>query len=259
MRVTVPPPNDITTDGVTLKGPRGQVEAAAQDIRYCLEEEEDKAMRQRAKTAKDGRIKVTMPVAPNRRRHVLGPGGETLHALLHDYQGVQVMVPPPKDTEAQTISIVGPKDQVSAVTAAISRHLEEVEAKLQEVKRDRKERKKDHAKVTVPVAPSKRGHVVGHEGEILRSLEKQFEGVRVTVPPPKDTNTRHVTLQGPKDKVHAAAAFITRRVEEDEERRLKERRAGPRTPTPHTLADYLPALPERKRNGKKAYKSKPKK
>ena len=100
---------------------------------------------------------------------------------------------------------------------------------------------------------------MGHEGEALRSLQKQCEGVRVTVPPPEDRNTCHVTLQGPKDKVHAAAAFITRQVEEEEERRFKERRAGPRTPRPHTLADYLPPLPERKRNGKKTYKSKPKK
>ena len=214
VRVTVPPPEDEKAEGVTLSGLRCQVEAAAQAIRNNLAEAEDRQRRAKmAKQARKNTAKVTVPVAPNRRGHVVGHGGEALRAILEDYKEVRVTVPRPQDTEAHGITVVGPKDQVSAVTAAIARRLEDVEARQKEIKMAKKA-KKDRKKMTVAVAPSQRRHVVGHEGEALRSLQQQYEGVRVTVPPPEDKSTRHVTLQGPRDKVEAAAAVITRRLEE---------------------------------------------
>ena len=76
-------------------------------------------------------MKITLSVAPNRRCHAVGHSGEALRIILHEYQDMRVTVPSPEDTKAESISIVGPKDQVSAVTAAISQRLEEVEASLQ--------------------------------------------------------------------------------------------------------------------------------
>ena len=73
---------------------------------------------------------MNLPVAPNRRRHVVGPGGEALRTILQEYKEVRVVVPPPENLEAQHIAISGPGDQVSAVAAAITRHLEHVEVKL---------------------------------------------------------------------------------------------------------------------------------
>lgn len=199
------------------------MEAAAQVISNRLQEAE--AERQRIRRAKRGRVKMSLPVAPNRRRYVLGPGGQALNSILSEYPLVWVTVPPPGDMEAQGISIVGPKDQVSVVAAAISRHLKEVEATIEETKAARKARKKDRTKVTVPVAPNIRRHVVGSGGETLRNLQKEFEGVRITVPPPEDKETRHITLEGPKESVTAAATVIACRVEE-EKLRLKEWRAN---------------------------------
>lgn len=51
--VIVPPPQDKKSDGVTLKGPRSQVEAASQVIRNHLQEAE--AKQQKAKMAKKGK------------------------------------------------------------------------------------------------------------------------------------------------------------------------------------------------------------
>lgn len=66
--------------------------------------------------------------------------------------------------------------------------------------------------------------MVGSGGEALRRLQQQFEEVRVSVPPPEDKETRHITLEGPKEQVAAAAALLTQRVEE-EEQRVREWRA----------------------------------
>lgn len=75
------------------------------------------------------------------------------------------------------------------------------------------------------MSPSMRRHVVGNGGKALRNLEMEFEGLRVTVPPPEDKETHHVCLEGPKEQVAAAAAVIARRVEE-EKQRVKKWRAS---------------------------------
>uniref|UniRef100_A0A0P4VVI4 K Homology domain-containing protein n=1 Tax=Scylla olivacea TaxID=85551 RepID=A0A0P4VVI4_SCYOL len=254
VRVTVPPPKDKTAKGVTLRGPRGQVEAAAQAIRTLLQDTE-------AKRQQSTRKKVVLTVPPDKRRHVVGRGGEALHAILQEYQEVRVTVPPPQDTTARGITLVGPKDDVAAVATAISRHLEAVEVRLQEAKREKKEKTKDRIKINVPVAPSERRLLVGHKGEALQRLLQQCEGVRVTVPPQKDTTTQHVTVQGPKDKVDAAAAAIGRRIQE--KRQMKERRKirakaartsgdiqqAPKHPRSLTLGDFLPPQPQGNNQG----------
>ena len=143
VRVTVPPPQDEKSDGVTLTGLRCQVEAAAQAIKNSLAEAEARQMqakmaRKQANKARKQRVKVSLAVAPNRRRHVVGHGGEALRAILQEYKEVRVTVPPQEDTKAEGITVIGPKEQVSAVTAAISRRLEEVEARLKEAKAAKK-------------------------------------------------------------------------------------------------------------------------
>ena len=139
MRVTVPPPQDEKSEKVTLRGLRCQVEAAAQAIKNNLAEAEARQMqakmaRKMANKARKRIVKVNLTVAPNRRRHVVGHGGEALRAILQEYKEVRVTVPPQEDTKAEGITVLGPKEQVSAVTAAISRRLEEVEARLKEAK-----------------------------------------------------------------------------------------------------------------------------
>ena len=67
---------------------------------------------------------------------------------------------------------------------------------------------------------------MGPGGEALWALQQQFEGVRVSVPPPEDVETRYVTLEGPREQVAAAAVLITRRLEEQERWSRGARGAG---------------------------------
>ena len=86
-----------------------------------MEEAEDR-QRQAKMVRKMARMRIVkVPMTPNRRRHVVSHFGEALRAILDEYKEVRVTVPPPEDTKAQSISVVDPKDQMSAVTAAISR------------------------------------------------------------------------------------------------------------------------------------------
>ena len=124
VRITVAPPQDPRAPGIRLRGPRGEIEAAAATLIAIMGEAE--ADRRRAKRAQTWRVEVVVPVAPDRRRFVVGSGGKVLQTLLQDYADVRVSVPPPKDTEAVGVTVVGPKGQVDAVCAAISRHLQQV-------------------------------------------------------------------------------------------------------------------------------------
>lgn len=73
---------------------------------------------------------MLMEVAPNMRRHVVGPQGETLRKLTQEYPSVRVMVPPPSDTQSRNVTIRGTRDEVSAVEGCIRAHLQAVEQRL---------------------------------------------------------------------------------------------------------------------------------
>ncbi|XP_045114004.1 neurofilament medium polypeptide-like [Portunus trituberculatus] len=64
------------------------------------------------------------------------------------------------------------------------------------------------AEAAVPVAPPMRRCIVGPRGATLRQVHQQFAGVRVTVPPPKDTVTATVRVRGPPRQVAAAVAHL---------------------------------------------------
>ena len=68
--------------------------------------------------------------------------------------------------------------------------------------------KEEVAEATVAVLPSMRRCIVGHRGATLQEVHQRFAGVRVTVPPPKDTVTATVKVRGPKQQVAAAVAHL---------------------------------------------------
>ena len=69
---------------------------------------------------------VLLEVAPNMRRHVVGPQGETLRKLAQEHPSVKVTVPPPSDTQSPSISIRGPRDETAAVEGFIKARLHAV-------------------------------------------------------------------------------------------------------------------------------------
>ncbi|MPC70185.1 Vigilin [Portunus trituberculatus] len=146
-------------------------------------------------------VKVAVPVPPNRRRHVIGTRGSTIRQLQQQYPAVRVSVPLPQDLTSREVTIEGPKTQADAVALQITRRLQAVEEKLREAEQRRQERK-------VEVPPDMRRLVVGPRGETLRRLAQEHPAVRVTVPPPSDTQTASVTIRGPRLEVAVVADCI---------------------------------------------------
>ncbi|KAG0712345.1 Vitamin K-dependent gamma-carboxylase [Chionoecetes opilio] len=90
--------------------------------------------------------------------------------------------------------------------------------------------REDSVKVLLAVPPGRRRHVIGPRGDAVHKLRQDFPKVRVTVPLPQDRTAKHVSLEGPKSQVAAAAKDITGRLEvieaqlrEAAERRKKNR------------------------------------
>ena len=77
----------------------------------------------------------------------------------------------------------------------------------------------------VEVAPKMRRHVVGLRGDILRALQQEHCGVRVTVPLPHDLHTSTVMLEGSKSGVAAAAHKINSCIQGIEAQLLQAKQA----------------------------------
>ncbi|XP_050701515.1 titin-like isoform X30 [Eriocheir sinensis] len=167
-------------------------------------------------------VTVRLPVPPARRRHVIGPRGDTVRQLRRDYPGVHVAVPLPKDADAH-VTFRGPKSQAVAASQEVAARLQEIEAQLREAARLRQQAV---ATAVLDVAPNRRRLVVGPGGEELLKLQQQHPGVRVSVPPAIDMESRSVTITGPPAEVRAVQAKIKNRLAAIERQRqlLRARR-----------------------------------
>ena len=76
------------------------------------------------------RVKVALRVPPKRRQHIIGPRGETIRRLCHQYPSLHVTVPSPQDTQCQEVTLDGLKSQVTAAARDITEHLEAIETYL---------------------------------------------------------------------------------------------------------------------------------
>ncbi|MPC38168.1 Vigilin [Portunus trituberculatus] len=92
--------------------------------------------------------------------------------------------------------------------AAPHRKRQEGSAKQRALNSVRCSWQEEAAEVAVPVAPPMRRCIVGPRGATLQEVHQQFAGVRVTVPPPKDTVTTTVKVRGPPRQVAAAVAHL---------------------------------------------------
>ncbi|KAG0728983.1 hypothetical protein GWK47_031297 [Chionoecetes opilio] len=106
---------------------------------------------------------VCWPVPPGRRRHVIGPRGDTVQKLRKDFPNVaRDGAPATRIAPPSTSASKGPKSQVAAAAKDITGRLEVIEAQLREAA---ERRKKNRVKVVVDVAPNTRHHLVGPGGE----------------------------------------------------------------------------------------------
>ena len=116
------------------------------------------------------RVKVALRVPPKRRQHIIGPRGETIRRLCHQYPSLHVTVPSPQDTQCQEVTLDGLKSQVTAAARDITEHLEAIETRF---RKEAARRQKDqvHKVVSLEVAPR---HVVGIRAAPGRSGRSQL-------------------------------------------------------------------------------------
>lgn len=157
----------------------------------------------------EDKVQEVLQVAPNMRRHVIGPRGETIARLRREYPSVRVKVPSPDDPLSKEVVLKGLKSQVSAAAKDITSHLQDIEAKLREAAQRRQAMVHEEL---LQVAPSMRRYVVGAGGEALVRLAQEHPSVRVAVPPPTDTTTTSITIRGPPAQVTAVKNIITSRL-----------------------------------------------
>lgn len=62
-----------------------------------------------------------------------------------------------------------------------------------------------------------RRYIIGPGGATLKKVVKEYPGVRVSVPPPRDPADRTVIVRGPRRQVAAAVAFLETELEKEEQ------------------------------------------
>ena len=117
------------------------------------------------------RVKVALRVPPKRRQHVIGPRGETIRRLRHEYPSVRVTVPPPQDTQCQEVTLDGPKNQVTAAARDITEHLAAIET--QYLRREAAWRRQENQ--VYKVAPRRVVDIQAAQGRSVRSRPSVME------------------------------------------------------------------------------------
>ncbi|KAK8380197.1 hypothetical protein O3P69_016675 [Scylla paramamosain] len=112
--VAVPPPRDAATHTVTLRGPPRQVNSAAARVQALLRDAEV--------------VEAQVEVAPEQRRHVVGPGGATVRRLRRQFPDVTVGVPATGNRTAHVVRLKGPRRQVTGAQAFVQACLEAAHA-----------------------------------------------------------------------------------------------------------------------------------
>ncbi|KAG0720923.1 Vigilin [Chionoecetes opilio] len=135
--VRVPPAHDTLSQEVVLKGLKSQASAAAKDLTQHLQDIEAKTLEAAERRRQRQACEEVLEVAPDLRRHVVGPGGEALLKLAQEYPGVRVKVPPPTDTTTKTVTIRGPPAQVSAVKDRIVSRLQAEQQRREQLRQQR--------------------------------------------------------------------------------------------------------------------------
>ena len=118
---------------MSLEGPKSQVTAAAKDITGRLEVI-DTQLREAAKRRHGNSVRVSVDVASNIPRHVVGPWGEEVTRLAQQHPGVKVLVPSSSDKTSTTVTIRSPSDEVTAVQGYITARLHVVKQRRQLMK-----------------------------------------------------------------------------------------------------------------------------
>lgn len=120
-------------------------------------------------------------------KHLIGPKGSTLAALVPNRAGVQIDF-----DENGTIFFEGAPEEVKAAQATLAKEVARLQSEM--------------AVENIKVHPSLHRHVIGRGGSLISKLKDQC-GVQISIPN-ESTNSDEIVVEGKKDGVKKAVAEI---------------------------------------------------
>lgn len=140
--------------------------------------------------------------APNwLHKHLIGPKGATLAALVPNRNNVQI-----EFDDSNQIYLEGSPEEVKAAFEPLSKEVARLMLEL--------------AIEKVKVHPTLHRHVIGRGGSLISKIKDQH-GVQITIPN-EDTNSDEIIVEGKKDGVKKAVAEITAIVKKIENEKSRD-------------------------------------
>lgn len=180
------PPEKSTSDKVTIRGPKEDVEHA------------EKLLLALAKDRELSSYEETVTARPEFHRFLIGKGGAKIKKIRESYPDVRILFPRETDADKETIHLVGKKEEVGKVKKQLEQMINELNETV-EVKFD--------------VNPKFHRHFVIRGAAVLREIQDQNGGVTISFPR-AGTQDSKVTIKGYKQCVESAKARIEEIVED---------------------------------------------
>jgi len=173
------------SDMVTVRGPKEDVEKAKGQLESLSTEKQLTSMSAEVKAK------------PEHHKFLIGVKGANIKSVREE-TGARIIFPTEKDTDKETITILGTKE-------AVAQAKKELEIRIKALDNVTEE--------TMIVSQVHHKHFTNKRGEILRQIGEEFGGVTISFPRfGKDSD--EVTLKGAKDCIAGARARIEEMVED---------------------------------------------
>jgi predicted PilT family ATPase len=179
------PQEGANSDKVTIRGPAADVENAKQQLLDLANERKENAFTEEIKAK------------PQYHKFLIGKGGSTIKKV-RDSTGVRIIFPSNKDTDQETITIIGKEDGVKKAKAELESQIVDLD---------------NIVEGETTVDPKHHRHFVARRGEVLRQIAEDYGGVIVSFPR-SGVNSDRVVIKGAKDCVEAARKKILDIVED---------------------------------------------
>ncbi|XP_054712100.1 vigilin-like [Uloborus diversus] len=177
VNVTFPEPG-LKSDRVTLRGPKGDVEACAKYMKSLHEE------------MKINNFSVDVPIYKQNHKFIIGKGGANIKKI-RDETNTRIDLPA-EGTESDVIIIRGKKEDVLAARSMILAKQEELDNVVTQ-------------EIMIPARLH--NSIIGSKGRLIRSITEECGGVTIKFPS-GGTGSDKVSIRGPKEDVQKAKKLL---------------------------------------------------
>lgn len=172
------------SDKVSIRGPKDCVSKAKNLLVEMSNEKQENG------------YTVEIKAKPEYHRFLIGKNGANIKKV-RESTGARVTFPSEKDEDADTIVIVGKKEDVLKAKAEVQEMIRDLERTVEDI---------------VNVDPKYHYHFVSRKGLLLKQIADEFGGVSISFPRPAEKDNPRVSLKGAKECVGGAKAKILEEV-----------------------------------------------